>query len=300
MFKLQTLTGSILSALAVAVVIPAHAGEVTGPVTGLELSMNAWADIGVIDGRIERIDWSPALGIQELNLSSSLVVDPITGDVKLVDGAQTHFDSFTMTSNGTQSFVSIDLLPTAIPSNVDPIISYGLQVVNNGAGVATFQRINSSPILPTINGPTVVRAGISGSAFDLGGNGVTVTPNPNQAQDTDGIAEMQIFRVRQTIGSGAWTNAGVDVGAAQSFSGGGSAFTYTYPAVNLPLQAGPTGSFAQMQTVTRFSLTGGGDRMTFTGFAEILPVPEPGEYAMMLAGLAVVASVARRRRISLS
>lgn len=292
MFKLQTLKASIMSALAVAVMIPVHAGEITGPVSGLELIVQAWS------GGAE-IDWSAATGIQSLNLSSSLYVDSATGDIKLVDGAQTHFDSFTATGNGT-SLVSIDLLPTAIPSNVDPIISYGLSVVNNGAANATFQRINTAPILPTISGPTVVRAGISGSAFDFGGNGVTVTPNPNQTQDTDGIAEMQIFRVRQTIGSGAWTNAGVDVGAAQSFSGGGSAFTYTYPAVNLPLQAGPTGSFAQMQTVTRFSLTGGGDRMTFTGFAEILPVPEPGEYAMLLAGLAVVASIARRRHISLS
>lgn len=292
MFKLQTLKASIMSALAVAVMIPVHAGEITGPVSGLELIVQAWS------GGAE-IDWSAATGIQSLNLSSSLYVDSATGDIKLVDGAQTHFDSFTATGNGT-SLVSIDLLPTAIPSNVDPIISYGLSVVNNGAANATFQRINTAPILPTISGPTVVRAGISGSAFDFGGNGVTVTPNPNQTQDTDGIAEMQIFRVRQTIGSGAWTNAGVDVGAAQSFSGGGSAFTYTYPAVNLPLQAGPTGSFAQMQTVTRFSLTGGGDRITFTGFAEILPVPEPGEYAMLLAGLAVVASIARRRHISLS
>lgn len=292
MFKLQTFAVSMLSALAAASAIPVNAGEVSGSVSGLELIVQAWT------GGAE-IDWSSASGIQSLNLTSSLVVDPITGDIKLADGAQTHFDSFTTMANGT-SIVSIDLLPTAIPSNVDPIISYGLQVVNNGAGVATFQRINTSPILPTISGPTVVRAGISGSAFDLAGNGVTVTPNPNIAQDTDGIAEMQIFRARQTIGSGAWTNLGVDVGGAQTFSGGGSAFTYTYPAVNLPLQAGPTGTFAQMQTVTRFSLTGGGDRMTFTGFAEIIPVPEPGEYAMMLAGLAVVGSISRRRRVQLS
>lgn len=292
MFKLQTFVVSMLSALAAVPTIPANAGEITGPVSGLELIVQGWVGGG-------EIDWSSAAGVQSLNLSSSLVVDPVTGDIKLVDGTQTHFDSFSTIANGT-SVMSIDLLPTIIPSNVDPIISYGLQVVNNGAGVATFQRINTAPILPTISGPTVVRAGISGSAFDLAGNGVTVTPSPNIAQDTDGIAEMQIFQVRQNIGSGAWTNAGVDVGAAQSFSGGGSAFTYTYPAVNLPLQAGPTGTWAQMQTVTRFSLTGGGDRMTFTGFAEILPVPEPGEYAMLLAGLAVVGSVVRRRHISLS
>ena len=294
MFKLQTFTVSMLSALAAAAAIPANAGEVIGPVSGLELVVQAWS------GGAE-IDWSSATGTQALDLTSLLYVDPTTGDIKLIDGAQTHFDSFTTIAGGG-SVVSIDLLPTAIASNVDPIISYGLQVVNNGAAAATFQRINTSPILPTINGPTVVRAGISGSAFDLGGNGVTVTPNTSAGvvTDTDGIAEMQIFRARQTIGSGAWTNLGVDVGAAQTFSGGGSASTYTYGPVNLPLQAGPTGTFAQMQTVTRFSLTGGGDRMTLTGFAEILPVPEPGEYAMMLAGLAVVAGVARRRRVSLS
>lgn len=287
-----------VGALAVAALFASavNAGEVNGPVSGLELVVQAWT------GGAE-IDWSPAAGIQSLNLTSSLVLDPTTGDIKLADGAQTHFDSFTTMANGS-SVVSIDLLLTAIPSNVDPIISYGLQVVNNGANVATFQRINTSPILPTLSGPTQVRAGLSGSVSDIGGGGVTITPNQQAAvgQDPDGIAEMQVFRLRQTVGSGAWTNAGVDVGAAQTFSGGGAPFTYTYGPTNLPYQAGPTAatSWAQMQTVTRFSLTGGGDRATLVGFAEILPVPEPGEYALMLAGLAVVAGVARRRRISLS
>ena len=51
----------------------------------------------------------------------------------------------------------------------------------------------------------------------------------------------------------------------------------------------------QMQTVTRFSLTGGGDRATLTGFAEIVPVPEPQEWMMMLAGLGVIVAATRRR-----
>ena len=293
MFKRQTLTVSILSALAAAVTIPAHAGEITGPVSGLELLVQAWS------GTAE-VDWSAAAGIQSLDLSSSLYVDATTGDIKLVDGAQTHYDSFTSTGNGT-ALMSIDLLPTAIPSNVDPIISYGLSVVNNGAANATFQRINTAPILPTISGPVQVRAGLSGSVSDIGGGGVTITPaqQVSVGQDSDGIAEMQVFRLRQTVGSGAWTNAGVDVGAAQTFAGNAAPFTYVYGPTNLPFQAGPTAgtSWAQMQTVTRFSLTGGGDRATLVGFAEILPVPEPGEYAMMLAGLAVVVSVARRRRV---
>ena len=97
------------------------------------------------------------------------------------------------------------------------------------------------------------------------------------------------------MGSGTWNNAGVDVGASQTFSGGGSAFTYTYGPINLPLQTGPLGTWAQMQTVTRFSLTGGGDRATLTGFAEIVPVPEPQEWMMMLAGLGVIVAATRRR-----
>lgn len=286
-----------LGALAVAALFAstANAGEVSGSVAGLELMLSAWTNGG------SQIDWSSEAGVQQLDLTSSLTVDPTTGDLRLADGAVTHYDSFTKGPGGVNAMVSIDLIPASFTGNVDPIIAYGMQVVNNGNNAVTFQKIVTSPILPTINGsPTIVRAGLSGSAFDFAGNGVTITPKPNITQDTDGNAEIQIFRVRQNIGSGAWTNAGVDVGGPQTFTGGGSAFTYTYPAVNLSFQAGPTGSFAQMQTVTRFSLTGGGDRATFTGFAEILPVPEPGEYAMMLAGLAVVAGVARRRRIQLS
>ena len=285
-------------ALAVAALFAsaANAGEVSGSVAGLELMLNAWTSGG------SQIDWSSQAGIQQLDLTSSLIVDPTTGDLRLADGVVTHYDSFTKGPGGTNAMVSIDLVPASFTGNVDPIIAYGMQVVNNGTNAVTFQKIVSSPILPTItSSPTIVRAGISGSAFDFAGNGVTVTPRPGAfAQDGDGTDEIQMFQVRRNVGSGAWLNAGVDVGGVQSFAGGGSAFTYTYPAVNLPFQAGPTGSFAQMRTVTRFSLTGGGDRATFTGFAEILPVPEPGEYALMLAGLAVVASVARRRRISLS
>ncbi len=296
MIKRQTLTVSILSALAAAVAIPANAGEITGPVSGLELIVQAWT------GGAE-IDWSSAAGIQSLDLSGALFVDSATGDIKLADGAQTHFDSFTKTASGT-STISIDLLATELQSNVDPILSYGLSVVNNGAGLATFQRINTAPILPTLSGPVQVRAGVSGSVSDIGGGGVTITPaqQASVGQDTDGIQELQVFRLRQAVGSGAWTNAGVDVGAAQTFSGSTAPFTYVYGPTNLPFQAGPTAgtSWAQMQTVTRFTLTGGGDRATLVGFAEILPVPEPGEYAMMLAGLAVVAGVARRRKVSLS
>ena len=287
----------VVRALALAIVVTgissfANAGQVNGPVSGIELQMRAWSNNN-------EIDWSSAAGLQSLDLSSSLVVDPATGNIKLADGAQTHFDSFTTTAGGG-ALVSIDLVPSAELSNVDPIVAYGLQVVNNGSTAATFQRITTAPILPVITGATEVRAGISGSVFDLTGNGAAITPQTNVPQDPDGIQEMQVFRLRSTVGSGAWTNAGVDVGAAQTFAGGGSAFTYTYGPTNLALQAGPTGTWAQMQTVTRFSLTGDGDRATLTGFAEILPVPEPGEYAMMLAGLAVVACVARRRRISLN
>ena len=274
----------------------ANAGQVNGPVSGLELQMRAWSNNA-------EIDWSSVQGLQSLDLSSSLVLDQATGNIRLADGAQTHFDSFTTTAGG-QSLVSIDLIPSAELSNVDPILSYGMSVVNNGAGLATFQRITTAPILPTLSGPVQVRAGVSGSVSDIGGGGVTITPAQQAAtaQDSDGIPELQVFQLRQTVGSGTWTNAGVDVGIAKTFNSDPAPFTYVYGAYNLPNQAGPTAgtAWAQMQTVTRFTLTGGGDRATLVGFAEILPVPEPSEYAMLLAGLAVVAGVARRRRIVLS
>ena len=51
--------------------------------------------------------------------------------------------------------------------------------------------------------------------------------------------------------------------------------------------------------VTNLSQNGGnptGLRVEFTDSA-VTPVPEPGEWAMMLAGLGIVGLIARRRRL---
>jgi hypothetical protein len=270
--------------------LPAAGGEVAGTVANPDFTVTvSWDPSGAWSANDD--------GAYSIDVGSAFQFDSTTGEFRLAPGATTHFESQDTLTNGAP-VITLDLVPSQTDINVDPIIAYGMQVVNNGMVSATFTKTVTAPILPVINGPTQVRAGISGSLFDKTGNGVAVTPAPDLPQDADGVAEMQIFRLRSNVGSGAWTNAGVDVGPADARGAGGAASTYTYGPYNLSPQSGPSGTWAQMQTRTRFSLSGFGDRATFTGFAEVIPVPEPGEWIMMLAGLGVVASVAARRRQS--
>ncbi|MFG6465265.1 PEP-CTERM sorting domain-containing protein [Roseateles sp. BYS87W] len=71
-------------------------------------------------------------------------------------------------------------------------------------------------------------------------------------------------------------------------------------AVRLVASYGPSGSYVATNTGSTFASSGTirYDNVTFSGTAipDPLPVPEPQTYALMLAGLATVAAVARRRR----
>jgi hypothetical protein len=51
-----------------------------------------------------------------------------------------------------------------------------------------------------------------------------------------------------------------------------------------------------LSTAIGFSLSGGGDIAVLTGFAQIVPVPEPSSLALLGIGAAALALVARRRR----
>lgn len=182
--------------------------------------------------------------------------------------------------------------------NLDPFLTYGMSVKNNSGGLRTFQKTVTAPVSPGITGPNTVRASVSGGLTDATNDGVSITPAPNRPQDGDGVAELQLLLLNDTNANwNSATNAGVDVGLAQTFSG--APFSYTYGAYQDgfgPAVDGPSGAWHWMQVRTRFTLTGNGDTAAINGYAEITPVPEPSAYAMMLAGLGLVGGIAMRRR----
>jgi hypothetical protein len=282
----------VLSAALVSTGTIAVAGEV--PTSSLAPTFEVWASWdgdGNLSTKGDTVQYYN-------NLSSLFQLDIGTGNFQLVAAAPTHFESSEKLSDGLTPAFSFDLVRDQTHGNLDPILSYGMSVVNNNATSVAFQKIVTSSIVPTITGINQVRAGVSGSAFDKTGNGVAIKPilqDNIPTGDADGIQEIQHFRLSAQTTGNIWTDAGVDVGPSQSFSGGGAASTYTYGPYNLPFQAGPAGTWQRMSIRTRFELSGLGDRASFTGFAEILPVPEPQEWMLMAAGVALIGCVARRR-----
>lgn len=105
-------------------------------------------------------------------------------------------------------------------------------------------------------------------------SGTQFTVSPSTVQPSDLLGYTHFGVAEGNIGTDILDNIGTGFGA--------TGFTGT-------LQAGPYTFWLQ-------DIDGAADyRLDF----QVAAVPEPGEYAMMLAGVAVVAGIARRRRIPL-
>jgi len=142
-----------------------------------------------------------------------------------------------------------------------------------------------------VSGPAQVRASLAGSFSMVGGNGASFTPV--------GGALAQVTTL--SFGGGAGVNMGVDVGPAYSTVGlvGTENYLQGLPPAELgfaPPKAGPAGTWDFMTVTLTFSLSGFGDGASFSGWAEITPVPETSTGTMLALGLGVVGCVAARRR----
>jgi len=235
-------------------------------------------------------------------------VDSATGDIDLVGSYSLR--SGTSLAGGTTPLFRIDVQPigtigglldpgtgqrTSIAfengGNVDPFLTYGYSATNNTGAALTYTATYTSSIVGDFSLGSLVRARVAGALVDATGNGVSV-----------GLAPAKSFTqelLLSTDGS-TWINAGVDVGNAQSNVsplGEGDAFLYgTYRNPANGFVVGPNGAWTQMRLVTSFTLTGDSDVASFSGYGEIVPIPEPGEIAFLSAGLGLAAMIARRRR----
>lgn len=173
----------------------------------------------------------------------------------------------------------------------DPSISYGIAVTDFGAPT-TFSFIFTTPILPTSG---VVTGSVSAGLTDTTGDGVSITPAAALGDpDGDTIAELQVNEVG-VGGPAVFTNMGVDVGSAMSFGPGIPGANHVYgPFAEGPI-AGPAGVWTSLQSRVSFTLSGGGDIASVTGFASI--VPEPSTMALVAIGaMSILGRLALRRR----
>jgi hypothetical protein len=174
----------------------------------------------------------------------------------------------------------------------DPSIAWGIAVTDFGAPT-TFSFTFTTPIVPTGN-PSIVTGSVSGGLTDATGNGVSITPAVALGDpDGDTIAELQVNEVG-VGGPPVFTNMGVDVGSAVSFGPGVPGANYTYGSFAAGPIAGPPGVWTSLQSNISFTLSGGGDIASLTGFASI--VPEPSSVALAVMGALALGGVALRRR----
>jgi hypothetical protein len=173
----------------------------------------------------------------------------------------------------------------------DPLIAYGITVTDFGAP-DTFTFTFTTPIVPTSG---VVTGSVSGGLTDTAGNGVSITPTVALGDpDGDTVAELQVNEVG-VGGPPVFTNMGVDVGGAMSFGPGLPGANHVYgPFATGPIP-GPAGAWTSLQSRVEFTLSGGGDIASLTGFASI--VPEPSSLALVAIGaMSILGRVALRRR----
>jgi hypothetical protein len=171
----------------------------------------------------------------------------------------------------------------------DPFISFSISAVDLGAPSVFFFGFGT-PLSPAVPSPTLVKSSFSGTLTDAQGDGGFVTPSG------------QPVLMAGTLDPGG-VNMGVDLGAGLALGAGSPGQVAN---TGVLFDPGPTaasyapgpagGPWSFMNMTVQFSLSGSLDAFSATGFAEILPVPEPSTYALLLAGLALLGFALRHNK----
>lgn len=264
--------------------------------------------VSTSDGTVLATSWNPVTGLPQLldTLASKATITTVFKngvDIPIItlnaDVTATVFQRPVATTGGGTEVFSIGL-QRGLTFDPDPQINLPFSVQNRTGTTQNYAfsfTMNLLPALTPVNSPqTLVKSNLTGTLRD--GNG---TANNGDGAASIGLVGGQPI-VRSSVTQGlTQVPLGVDVGNAQSFSGVvGAVFGYTGQfnagpdAGPYKLGPSPVTSFTQMTQTVNFSLSAG-DRATMVAFTEIMPIPEPGTYGLMLAGLGVVAAMARRR-----
>jgi hypothetical protein len=264
-------------------------------------------DIGLSwDGGATKVWYTPSTTTADIDaffqkLANQSVITLVSKDGKQIPTVTLNTDLsvavFNRAANGTGGGTEIfDLtLGAGLTFNADPQINFPFSVQNRMGSTQNYSFSFTLNLTPSITQANLVKSNLTGTLRD--GFGTTASQN-----GTEGIGLISPTIVQTSVlDGGSPVSLGVNVGNAQSFVGAlGNTSTYVGqyspgPGAG-PYSNGPTPvtGFTQMTQTVSFSLTPG-DRASMVAFSEIVPVPEPTTYMLMVAGLAVLGTVARRR-----
>lgn len=221
------------------------------------------------------------------SLGSTQVYDIVTDTFTTVQGLSWHSWTTVDGSTGAEADANNPWrtkITFAAIGNIDPEMSYGFFAKNNSNSTQVYTVSYGESIAPNINGPYTLHADISGSVTNPTGTAsVSVSQVP-------GFAKIQAVRL-SSDGGATFVNGGVDVGNAYTSSLVGS-----QPYGNDGADTVGTGAYNYWEFKTQFRLSPK-DTFSLTGYAEIMPVPEPASWMLPIVGL--VGLAAQRRRLAL-
>jgi hypothetical protein len=237
-----------------------------------------------------------ALGVNTLVGAAPVVSISFDGgtavNVPLIQGPTGVFNLQTPNLTIVNPLNSLESVKFAATQLTDPSITFSVSATNSDTAVHTygFTFVLDGISLPA--GPTIVTDQLRGSAADNNGDGVSIlgfSGPPQVTVPTSNGTELEHFNLSRGT---TLVNAGVDVGPNQTFAGNGmpqtfTLFTSTGNVASLGPVAGPSGPFDDIRADLVFSLTGGGDNVSFTGLKSVTSaVPEPS--SLVLGGIGVL------------
>lgn len=280
-----------------ALVLSAQAGALVNP------NATAHSSLLIEDGGYSwSIDMTPLLSINPATGAVSLNTNPsspttVTGtdagawSVNTVGGVQTlQWHSWTQASGAlgnASSDTTTDPWRSVVTfeklgGNLDPQMTYGFSVKNNTASTQTYTITYGEDMDTAIVGDYVLHADIGGSVS----NNTTTTP---------GLSLQPVSGLIQSVwlgnGGVATVNGGVDVGPGFTTTSANTSNYGTFAA-----NASGTGSYDYWEFRSRFTLSGGRDQASLSGFAEITPVPEANGLMLVASGLLALAGLKRSKR----
>ncbi|HTQ29800.1 MAG TPA: PEP-CTERM sorting domain-containing protein [Opitutaceae bacterium] len=213
-----------------------------------------------------------------------------TGKVTQEQGVQWH--SSDMNPDGSWK----SLVTFFATGNTDPVLSYGFTARNATASTQNYSFTYGEAASPSVTGSYSLYADIAGSITNaVNGTPAMIAPvSPNTK-----IQNLSL----STDGGATLFDGGVDVGPAGSTfpTIGTNTGTVTYGVFSSTLTGMTSTPLDFWQFQTSFSLTGGKDVASLSGFADLeqnveTSIPEPATCAALIGALALGAAALRRRK----